>query len=91
MSYEYIRLYMLREDKIIRNTIKNSVLNIFLIGTVYAFGSYYINYKPKEEIAAIYEKKFQKEIIKNSQEDVMGNIKERKRVNIFEENKDKRM
>lgn len=82
---------MLKEDKIIRNTIKNSALNIFLIGSVYAFGSCYINYKPKEEIAAIYEKKFQKEAIMNSQEDVMGNIKEKKRINLYEQNKDKRM
>lgn len=79
---------MLKEDKIIRKTIKNSALNIFLIGSVYAFASFYINYKPKEEIAAIFEKKFQKEVIKGTQEDVMGNIKERKRLNFYKENKD---
>ena len=91
MSYEYVRLYMLKDEKIIRNTIRNSVLNILLLGSVFAFGSYYINYKPKEDIASIYEKKFQKQIIKNTQEDVMGNVKERKSVYLFEEKKDKRL
>lgn len=81
----------MKEDKIIRTAIKNSLLNVFLIGTVYALGSCFVNYKPKEEIAAIYEKKFQKEVIKNTREDVMGNIKEKKRINLYEDNKDKRM
>jgi hypothetical protein len=82
---------MLKEDRIIRKTIKNSAQNVLLIGSVFAFCSCYINYKPKEEISAIYEKKFQKEVIKNTREDVMGKIKEKKRVNLYEENKDKRM
>ena len=81
----------MKEDKIIRTAFKNSILNVFLIGTVYAFGSCFVNYKPKEEIAAIYEKKFQKEVIKNTREDVMGNIKEKKRINLYEENKDKKV
>lgn len=87
MSYECIRLYMLKEDKIIRKVIKNSAFNVLVIGSVYSFGSYYVNYKPKEEIAAIYEKKFQKQLIKSTQEDVMGNIKERKKINLYEDKK----
>jgi len=73
---------MLNDDKLLKNTIKNSALNIFVIGTLYAIGSYYINYKPKEQIAAIYEQKFQKNIKWKTKEDVFGNIKEKKRINI---------
>jgi len=74
---------MLKEEKFIKNLIKNSIINIIIIGSVYAYGSYYINCKTKEEIAYLYEKKFQKEIIKNTTEDVFGNIKEKKRINLY--------
>ncbi len=88
MIYQYICLYFLKDDKIIRNTIKGTFKIIFFAGPVYALGSYYVNYKPKEEIAALYEKQFQKNLIRTSQVDVMGNIKEKKRINLFVENKD---
>lgn len=87
MTYEYIRLYMLKDEKIFKNMLKNSSFNILVIGTFYALGSYYITYKPKEEIAAIYEEKFQKEIIKKTQIDVLGNVKEKKRINLYASDK----
>lgn len=89
ITYEYLRLTLSKEERIFKNLLKNSAFNILIIGTVYGLGSCFVSYKPKEEISAIYEKKFQKELIKKTREDVMGNLKDKKRINLFPDNEKK--
>ncbi len=74
---------MSKEENLIKNLFKNSIVNVIIIGSFYSCGYYFINYKTKEEISALYEKKFQKQIIEDTTEDVFGNIKEKKRIDLF--------
>ena len=77
----------MKENKIFVNSLKNTFINVSVIGTFFALASYYINCKQKEDITMLYEMRFQQDVIKNSTEDVFGNIKEKKRISIFEEEK----
>ena len=63
------------------------MINVPIISIFFSLASVYICYKPKELIAEIYEMKFQQELIQSSQPDIMGNVKEIKRIDLDIKNK----
>jgi hypothetical protein len=67
---------------------KNTLTNVPLISLIFSLISTYVCYKPKELLAEIYELNYQAEFLKSQNPDIMGNIKDIKRIELFDK-KDK--
>lgn len=82
--YNGYLLNSLKEKRIIFQTLKNTLINVPFISLIFSLISTYICYKPKELLADIYELNFQPEFYNKGNPDVMGNIKEIKRIDILD-------